>query len=258
MSALLKKRTSRLAAVTAGPSGEDRAALKRAIDDAATAQRHLHSGEAAREAALTHVDAAQERLVATEAAVERARQAHAQTVASALAAGQEPPSASAVTDARTTAVEAKDQLDAAEAAAQALKDELPGLRTDLAIAENRIVGACNGVLVEPLKQWLERAQRGRAEVLLCTEVLSALTDDLDLDRGLPDPALDSVQRVKAMAERTAPLGALRDEARRWLMNIAGDVDPADQTKANDAATSWRQVRAALRSDADVSLPEVPR
>jgi hypothetical protein len=38
------------------------------------------------------------------------------------------------------------------------------------------------------------------------EILHALTDDHDLDRGLLDPALDSEQRMKAMAERVAPFG----------------------------------------------------
>jgi hypothetical protein len=41
------------------------------------------------------------------------------------------------------------------------------------------------------------------------------------------------------------------------MNIAGDVDPDARTEAADAATSWRQVRLALRSDPDAPLPEIP-
>jgi hypothetical protein len=257
MSALLKKHTSGLATVTAGPSTNDaRAALRAAILNVIAARERLARHEAATSAAFDHIEATDQKRAALENAVEHAQRTYTSKIAAALSAGKEPSASGAVADARHAVDACRDELVAAKAAYEQLRAETPDIAAEVAIADNRAVSASNAVLAAPLREWLTRAQRARAEVVLCTEVLSALTDDPDLDRGLPDPALDSVQRVKAMAERVAPFSALRDEARRWLMNIAGDVDPADQRKANDAATSWRRVRLALRSGASASLPEV--
>jgi hypothetical protein len=232
---------------------DERAALRAVIQNVAAARQRLARHETATSAAFEHAEAVEQKLATLENAVERAQEKFTSKIAAALSAGKEPPPSGAVADARRAVDTCQDELAAAKAAFEQLRAETPDIAAEVAIAGNRVVAACNGVLVGPLKQWLERAQRARAEVLLCQEVLHALTDDNDLNRGLPDPALDSVQRVKAMAERIAPLGILLDEVKRFLMNIQGDTDDAP---AHAAAQAWRACRMTLCSDPDAELPSL--
>jgi hypothetical protein len=256
--ATVLKRTTSHAKPAQTPSGDDRSALRLAIENVTAARQRLARHEAATSAAFDHVEATEQKFATLEDAVEHAQQTYTSKIAAALSAGREPPASSAVAEARRAVDACGDELVAAKAAYEQLRAETPDIAAEVAIADNRAVAASNAVLAGPLREWLTRAQRARAETLLCQEILHALTDDHELDRGLPDPALDSVQRVKAMAERVAAISDVRDAARRFLMNIAGDISPADQTKANEVATSWRQVRAALRSDADAPLPGAPQ
>jgi hypothetical protein len=153
-------------------------------------------------------------------------------------------------EARDAVVAAQDQFDAAQSAAEQIRNELPGLRAEVALAENAIIGRVSAVLAGPIRQWLVRAKRARVEALICQEVLNSLVDDADLS----DPRLDDVQRFRARAERIAPLAGLLDEVRRFLMNVAGDTD---ETEARTAVQAWRAFRMRLREDADAEMPPMP-
>jgi hypothetical protein len=122
--------------------------------------------------------------------------------------------------------------------------------SDLAVLENRAVAAANAVLAEPLRQWLERARWARIEERMCTEVLHALVDDPDLNAGLRDPRLGDIQRFVARKERIAALTRVLDAAKRFLMNVQGDVDA---TEARATVQAWRSFRMRLREDADVEM-----
>jgi hypothetical protein len=249
------KRAHGLPKPGARPSAsDDRSALRLAIENAAAAKRKLEARERVREQANAHIDAAQEKLTTVEAAVARARESHAKKVASALSAGRMPPGPGVMQDARDAVTEAKDQLHAAQSAAEQVRAELPTPRAEVAICENRIVGQANAVIGPAIREWLVRAKQARAEALMCQEVLHALVDDPDLDAGLRDPRLDDVQRFRARAERIAPLAGLLDEVRRFLMNVAGDTD---ETKAREAAQVWRSYRMRLRTEPDAEMPSRP-
>jgi hypothetical protein len=248
------KRVGRLEKPGAGLSIEDRSALRLAIENAAAAKRKLEAREHAREQANAHIDVASEKLSVTEAAVSRARESHARKVASALFAGRVPPGSGVMVEARDAVVAAQDQFEAAKSAAEQIRNELPGLRAECAITENAVVGKVNAVLFPAISEWLTRAKRARVEERICTEVLFALVDDSDLNAGLSDPRLDDVQRLTARRERTAPLAGLLDEAKRFLMNVAGDTD---ETEARAAVQAWRSYRMRLREDADAEIPTRP-
>jgi hypothetical protein len=156
-----------------------------------------------------------------------------------------------VAEARRAVDACGDELVAAKAAFEQLRSGTPDIAAEVAIADNRAVAASNAVLAEPLGLWLAKAKQARADLLVATRVLDVITDDADLDAGLRDPRLDDVARYRARAERIAPLGALLDETRRFLMNVQGDVD---ETEARAAVQAWRSFRMRLREDADVEMP----
>jgi hypothetical protein len=259
MSALLKKRTTGLATVTAGPSAsDDRAALRLAISNVAAARQRLVRHEAATSAASDHVEAVEQKLTVLSNAVERAQEKFTSKIAAALSAGREPPPSGTVAEARCAADACRDELTAARAAFEQLRSGTPDIAAEVAIADNRAVAASNTLLAEPLALWLAKAKQARCDLLVATRVLDAIAIDEELNRALPSlPFKDDVQRRRSCLEREASLGTVLAEVKRFLLGIPTDIAEADQAKATDTAAAWRTCRMRLRSDPDAEMPPRP-
>jgi hypothetical protein len=234
-------------AIRKADGGDQRAALRAAVENAETMKATLAKREAALEQAVKFVAAAQTRLETATAAVGEAKAAHAERVARALADGLEPPTAT-LQVARDTETETRDELDAARAAVEQIKAQIADLVIETADAENAVLVQINALFASVVARKLADAKRLRVELLVLKSELSGLLQD-----DSPPRFADDLARYIAQKKRNAA-SPLRDEVHHFLSIDQPLFDDEVWAKANAAQRAWKQARAALRSDPDVPLP----
>jgi hypothetical protein len=141
----------------------------------------------------------------------------------------------------------EDGLQAAKTAlAQLKKGGLGDVEQAAAQAENAVLIEIAKVLRPVGEELLERARKARTEFLSCYQTVLAVTEDAE--RTAP-VFLNDVQSRNARDQRMQPFAALRAEL--FKLNLTME----DWAAAKTAAGPLLRARAALRTDADVLLPE---
>jgi hypothetical protein len=213
---------------------ETRAELKAAIANELKTRRAIARHETAIETSRSMLTAAEDRLSAATAAIERAKQSDANAVAKAAASSGKAP-ASVLPKVRAAEESARDQLEAARAARRALEDKRAEIERAHETAKRKVETCINGVLrcELPIAKLIDRCAADHATLVSRRLVLQQILRD-----GLAD-------------------GDLKDRARAVLYDgtLPGDpamVDLRDWSRAT-AVTAWAGMRKQLAADAGAEL-----
>ena len=235
-----------LVAVKRNDGGDDpRDALREAIAARAVAHAKAELQQKAVERAHAMVREAEARLTVVGEALEATRSGHAEALAHAASTGAAPKANGALRAARLALSDAEDEADAARAALEQLKAD----RGDdqIAQAENAVLTEIARVLALTGGELLARAQRAKAELLILTETLYALTSEETV--GVPLFG-GEIARLNGQDARRAPLLGLRDEA----LKLSHEPGSEELATAREAVRPWVQWRSTLRRDADAPDP----
>lgn len=172
---------------------------------------------------------------ASEEAVKTAQKDHAAAIAKA-AADDAPPPASAVRAARQAAIDAADELGAAEGAVAELKTSLPGLIADARTADIGVEAAISAILAPEAKALLVRARSVQKLLMPLKRALAQLFE------RLPVP----MDEALAFQRSRRPLEGIQAEVRKFFETIDAD--------GGDRANPWSAARELLRADPHAELP----
>jgi hypothetical protein len=223
-----------MSAVALVRKDDPRAALRAAIENAASVKADLAKRQASLEAATEHVVRAEQRLRTASAAVGQAREEHIERVANALGDGREPPSATSVQAARDAESEARDELDAARAAAEQIKSNIADLESDVSVA-NRARDRALAQFLEPTCRRLTAEVRERHEKFVCART------------ALLEVATATLFDTWSETYKEAHLAANQPDFR-----LHGDT----ASRSSATREQWETALKALRTDPDAALPAI--
>jgi hypothetical protein len=221
---------------------DERAELRRAIAAAKKARAAVDKQHDAIERAKELVAEAVGTLAAASAAVNTARQDHAQHIASVITGGGSPTSTGLIRAACAHERDAQDDLAASKAALSSLQADLADLESDAAVA-SRAVGRALATTLEPLCRRLvaeTRAQYARfLETQAALSAVSALFDPwspVATEAGLAGLFSDALaSQSSAVREQwKAALSALRSDPGHCLPELMGMGSPDNRRKADDS------------------------
>jgi hypothetical protein len=213
---------------------DERGALRAAIENASSTKVALSKAQASLEAATEHMARAGVRLRAAGVAVGKVREEHIERVANALGDGREPPSATSVQAARDAESEARDELDAARAAAELIKSDIADLESDVAVA-GRAVHKALAEMMDPACRALIVQVRARHQQFLRAK--SALLSVAGL--------FDTWSEVAKEANTAANQPGFR--------LLHGDTT---ESQSGAVRQQWESALKALRENADAKLPDI--
>jgi hypothetical protein len=226
-------------------SDDPRSALREAIAARTVTHAKAELQRKAVERAHTMVRDAEARLTVVGEALEATRSGHAEALAQAASTGAAPTANGALRAARLALSDAEDEADAVRAAFEQLKAD----RGDdqVAQAENAVLTEVARVLALTGRELLARAQRAKAELLILTETLYALTSEETV--GVPLFG-GEIARLNGQDQRRAPLLGLRDE----VLKLSSEPRSEELAVAREAVEPWVRWRSTLRRDADAPDP----
>jgi hypothetical protein len=219
-----------MATVTAIKKGVDERAdpqLRRAILDADAARQQVLATEAAVERARQLVREAQAKVAAAGAEVSAARESHAQNIADSLVADAAPAGTGLIRIAQDHERDATDDLAAARDALVRLESDLVLMTADEAVARKTVERVLGDVLEPTLRRLIAQARAHRDSFLR---------------------AQVAMVEVAGLFDAWHPL---RKEA-----SFVGLGSDADARLMEVSAAKWRSALAALRESADAPVPDI--
>jgi hypothetical protein len=233
-------------AVATAPRSRERQALAAAIEDNLAAEAKLEAQRNAVERAERLVGDAATKLAAAVAAVASAREHQARRVAQAISAGSQATPASALRAARAAEVEAQDNQDAGVAALAQLQASLADLEAGAASAAMRLEAALNALLSTAGAPLIERLRLCRIETAELLAILCFIRERGGVRHGT------NSRETRELAE---PLAAIKPDIGKALAAIGFPFADVDHAMQHPIVNVWAEAVAALRADADASLPE---
>jgi hypothetical protein len=215
-----------------------RAALASALQAQVKSDEAVSRQRAGIDRARGGVRAAEAAAKDAEKAVTKAREAHAEAIAAAAANDAAPP-ASGVRAARQAQVDSEDEVEAAKAALDQLRGDLPTVEAAAREANIAVEAAINAILAPHARQLLAKGMELKCQLAPVVAVLSALSNDTPA--GKPhDQYLDAAKMHKPLAEVRKDDQAFFETFNKF---DRGGADP------------WVSARERLRADPDAALPD---
>jgi hypothetical protein len=205
---------------------DERAELRRAIAAAQKARAAVDKHHDAVERAEGVVAEAVGTLAAASAAVNTARQDHAQHIATAITGGSSPTSTGLIRAARAHERDAEDDHVAAKEALRSLQADLADLESDAAVAGRAVDAALATMMLPVAHRLLEEVRTHHVRWLAAQAAVTALG-------GLWDSWTEIHKRIDSTSSRS----------------------DADARFSIAARAEWETALKALRENADAPLPE---
>jgi hypothetical protein len=216
--------------VTALKKIDERAELRRAVTDAQEARAAVDRQRVSIERGTELVAEAVANLAAASAAVNTARETHAQHIASAITGGGSPTTTGLIPAARAHERDAEDELEALKSALSSLQAGLADMESDAAVAGRAVDAALAQALMPVARDLLVRTRDHYLKFMATDEALHAVTAVFNHWDGGTEIAQQA--------------------------NRAGSLTDADARTLGATKQQWKAALEALKRDADAPLPPI--
>jgi CheY-like chemotaxis protein len=222
--------------------------LAAVIAEARKAEAVVVSYRAARERAENLVTAAATKCEEAGAAIDAARQQHAQEVADALRSATEVRASAPLKAAKLAEGDAQEALAAGNAALQRLTADLAAAEEASRWAANAVQAAVNSVAAQALQLLLADAMAAKIRFTVSMAIVGQV-----LSTDAAPSGFDGADAVRAQNQRNAPLAGLREQ----LEKLGASVTEAAGGRIASSLAAWASARSALTTDATAPLPLLP-